>query len=260
MIHKLCHLLLPLLITLGCHSNHGLSVNNARAMRAELCSGTIIHPDWDLHELYIDVVGFLRWKEWNNIGKNRRDSVLAGLPITTSFGSPLKRYSFNEEVKVLAWSAHHYDMSGIDSIYAGPQWIPQILVWVHYAIDQERTSHRWALLDMWRGTRLDSATLGARWRAGWLMRCREMTGDAHDSIRNFAVRTFDHPPSNADIYRFIDDRACTNPDSPGSRRDFFTVDNGSAPNMYLLKLDTAICADAWVDVIGEKPIRHFEVK
>lgn len=224
------------------------------------CSGNTLRPDWDLHELYIDAVGHLRWKGWSAIDRKRRDSALWGIPLKgLTTGRKKTRRSFNEEVKVLAWSITEFDHGDNDSIAAGPQFLPRVLLWVRYTLDSSGSRERWALMDLWRGAHHDSVVLGTRWRARWQMPCGDPVNTAGDSVRRSAVRSFERRPTNADIYRFIDERACIYP-ALGKRSDFFTIAATLSPGMRLVRLDTAICADMWKDLVGEGPERHFVVR
>jgi len=239
----------------------GRQIPTPKPETAALCATGGIRPNWDLRELYFDAVGHLRWIGWSNIDSKRRDSAIWGIPLRSSRSSNRRKIQLthNEEVKVLAWSISEVDRKESDSGYAAPQLLPRVLLWVRYTFGRRRPTERWALMDMWRGTRSDSASLGTRWHVRWPVPCIDVEDLSLDSVHYYAVRKFDRPPTNADIYRFIDERACIDPNTPMQRSDFFTF-TASAPTMRMVRLDSAICADMWSDVVGVKPERYFVVR
>lgn len=247
-------------IALGGAFGPGRQLPTPKPEFATICAAGGVRPNWDMHELYIDAVGHLRWIGWSNIDSKRRDSAIWGVPLRRSTGGGRKmKLTHSEEVKVLAWSVSETERSLHDSLYAPPRLMPRALLWVRYTFGYRKPMERWALMDMWRGVRPDSISLGNRWHARWPVPCGDIENASLDSTHFYAVRRFKHPPTNADIYQFIDDRACVRPGKPKERTDFFTF-NGSSKSARLVRLDSVICGDMWKDVIGAKPERYFVVK
>jgi hypothetical protein len=159
-------------------------------------------------------------------------------PATGTTTQPLPvaadRLPANWDLSELAQAAHWDDLHRFDGVRVlvwevsedrRPLYVESCVVWVHW---QESAGSKWRLAHLYRHPRVEGPP--PAWRYSMV----------YDSVIPYR-RTFDYPPDNGDVYRFLKDIGWK-----------FRATDG-----FELR-DAGVSVNAWQEVIGQPPERFYD--
>jgi hypothetical protein len=121
------------------------------------------------------------------------------------------------DARVLVWQIKEDDR---------PLYVEQAIVWMRW---EGENAKRWMLVNVFRHPRARRSP--REWELAVVC----------DADGYAELREFDHPPNNADVYRFLEDTWWT-----------FSVDHS------FRLLDAAVCTKDWKEIIGEAPTKFYD--